>query len=210
MTIVWKGSPNFIKGRQGVKIDRIIIHWFGVGTLESANTRFQKAYNKVSAHYGISKGRVWQWVKETDVAFQAGNLSMNKRGIGIEHDATLNGHNLSEQDYQLSGQLVKEIAERYNIPLDRQHIIGHREIKATTCPGTINIDKIINIAKSLIKDSMILKEKGKPALYAVVGEVLIPFTNYPKFLKDFDPSKIIEVDSAQIAKFKISKDNQIT
>lgn len=152
MNITWKGSPNFTKGRS-VPTDRVVIHWFGVGTLESANTRFQNPNSQVSAHYGVSGDRVWQWVKEEDVAYQAGNWTMNKRSIGIEHDATLE-HNLSEQDYQLTGQLVAEACKRHNIPLDREHIIGHKQIKPTQCPGTIDIDKIISIAQTYMQTNL--------------------------------------------------------
>jgi len=144
MDIVFKGSPNFNKRTKPVK--KIVIHWFGSGTLESANSRFQKPSSQVSAHYGISKGRVWQWVKESDVAWHSGNSVVNGESIGIEHDALLNGQNLSEQDYQLSGQLIAEIAKRHNIPLSRSTVIGHKEVKPTQCPGTVNIDKIIQIA----------------------------------------------------------------
>jgi N-acetyl-anhydromuramyl-L-alanine amidase AmpD len=144
MVTLWKGSVNY--SVRLAKVDRIVIHWFGIGTIETAKARFQGKANKVSAHYGISKGRVWQWVGEGHAAWHAGNSAMNHRSIGIEHDATT-AHNLSEGDYQLSGLLVGEIAKRHNIPLDRDHIIGHQEIKPTQCPGTINIDRIIAIAR---------------------------------------------------------------
>ena len=52
MIIIFKGSPNKDTNRN--LIDRIIIHWFGVGTLESVNKRFQDDLSDVSAHYGIS------------------------------------------------------------------------------------------------------------------------------------------------------------
>lgn len=151
MNIVWKGSPNFNKGRAGKKVKKIVIHWFGKGTLESANTRFQNAANKASAHYGISKGRIWQWVKEADTAFHAGDLAVNRETIGIEHDAGIDPlHDLSEQDYLLSGQLLAEISKRHGIPLNHMTVIGHREIKPTQCPGTINLDKIISIANQIL------------------------------------------------------------
>lgn len=156
MDIIWKGSPNFLKRTKPIK--KIVIHWFGKGTLESANNRFQNTNNQVSAHYGISKGRVWQWVKENNIAYHSGNFTVNAESIGIEHDATTD-HYLSEQDYRLSAQLVLEIAQRYNIPLDRQYIISHREIKPTQCSGTIDINKIINLAKNM-NDQIIIQAKG--------------------------------------------------
>lgn len=144
MNIIKKSSPNFDVNRK--PIDRIVIHWFGKGTLFSADNRFSNPDSKASAHFGISDAIVYQWVGEENVAYHAGNYAMNQRSIGIEHDATLT-KNASEQTYKTSATLVREISDRYNIPLDRTHIIGHKEVKATQCPGTIDIDKIISLAK---------------------------------------------------------------
>ncbi len=147
MTTIWKGSPNSDSNRK--PIDRIVIHWFGIGTLSSANNRFQTANNS-SAHYGISNEKIWQWVKEERVAYHAGNYRMNQRSIGIEHDATTTKA-MSEATYNSSVTLLAEISERYHIPLDRSHVIGHKEVpRATQCPGTIDIDRLINMAKSII------------------------------------------------------------
>lgn len=146
MDITWRGSPNFTRGRPAV-VDRIVIHWFGTGTLESADARFQNKTNQVSAHYGVSKGRIWQWVREEDIAYHAGNWQINQRSVGIEHDATVD-HPLSDDDYQLTASLVAQIALRHDIPLDRAHIVGHREIKPTQCPGSVDIDRIIMLAKA--------------------------------------------------------------
>ncbi len=144
MAPTWKGSPNYSKDRKA--IDRVVMHWFGVGTLESANARFQNPEAQSSAHYGISDTRIWQWVKEEHVAWHAGNYPMNQRSIGIEHDATTT-KDATEATYQTSAQLLREICNRYTIPLDRKHIIGHREVSATQCPGTLDIDRIISLAK---------------------------------------------------------------
>ncbi len=66
--------------------------------------------------------------------------------VGYEHSADPQ-RPATEATYQSAGKLIGEIANRYNIPLDRTHIVGHKEIKATQCPGTMDIDKLINIAK---------------------------------------------------------------
>jgi N-acetyl-anhydromuramyl-L-alanine amidase AmpD len=146
MNIIFKGSPNKDSNRK--PIDRVVIHWFGQGTLASANTRFQNAENKVSAHYGISGDTVYQWVKEEDVAYHCGNYAMNQRSIGIEHDATLD-HNASNETYRTSAELIANICNHHNIPLDRDHIIGHKEVISTQCPGTLDIDRIIREAKAV-------------------------------------------------------------
>ena len=204
MEIIWKGSPNFTKDRTGRKLKYIIIHWFGTGTLESANARFQNPASKASAHYGISKGRIWQWVNEKDASWNAGNYNYTLESIGIEHDAILNGHDLSEEDYQLSGQLVREITQRWNIPLDRKHIIGHREVKPTQCPGTINIDKIINIAKGesmrLVDDNGTVFLVGKKGKIGVADE---PFFEALKAITDVETGSTTDIPQVKVIETKL-------
>lgn len=142
MNITQKPSPNQDGNR--VTIDRIVIHWMN-GTLASADAVFSNP-GGTSAHYGIENNEVHQYVAENKVAYHAGNYYYNQRSIGIEHSADPS-RPASEQTYQTSGQLVREIAKRYNIPLDRTHIIKHSEIVPTQCCGTVDIDKIINLAK---------------------------------------------------------------
>lgn len=129
----------------------VVMHWFGIGTLSGADSRFKNSSSYVSAHYGVSDSTVYQWVKEEHVAWHAGNYPINQRSIGIEHDATTE-HPASEQTYKTSAKLLKQICTRYNIPLDREHITGHNKHSATACPGTLDIDKIIKLAKEDIMD----------------------------------------------------------
>lgn len=142
--IKWVGSPNFDTNRK--PIDRIIIHWM-VGTLASTDAQFQKPAG-TSAHYGIEDENIHQYVKEEHVAYHAGVYAMNQRSIGIEHSATPT-RPASEATYRTSAALVAQICKKYNIPLDRQHILKHSEVKATQCCGTVDIDKIINLAKNI-------------------------------------------------------------
>ena len=154
MNIVWKGSPNYNDSSYRKPITKVVLHWFGIGTLDSANTRFQNDASDVSAHYGISDGLIFQWVKEENVAWHCGNWEVNQCSIGIECDATTT-KNASEETYQTAGQLLREICDKYNIPLDREHILKHSEVKATQCPGTLDVDKIIAIARG---ESMLDKD----------------------------------------------------
>ena len=144
MNITQKPSPNFDSNRQ--PIDRIVIHWM-VTTLAGADAQFMKP-GGTSAHYGIEDAVIHQYVAENKVAYHAGNYPMNQRSIGIEHSADPN-RPASDTTYQTSGQLIAEIAKRYNIPLDRQHIIKHSEVVATQCCGTVDVDRLISIAKAV-------------------------------------------------------------
>ena len=145
----WIGcdADNFRKGRHGFEPKAIVIHVI-VGSLESAGLTFLDPRSSVSAHYGVGKsGRVHQFVEEADTAFHAGTvveptwrlidpkINPNLYTVGIEHEGQPQDTWPDEQ-FRASAALVREIAGRWNITLDRDHIIMHREIRASKmCPG---------------------------------------------------------------------------
>ena len=51
--------------------------------------------------------------------------------------------------YATSSDLLADICKRWNIPVDRSHIIGHREIYSLkTCPGAkVDLDKLVGLAR---------------------------------------------------------------
>ena len=106
---------------------------------DAAITRFQDPASAVSAHYVIrsSDGNVTQLVPTKDIAFHAGNYWFNMHSIGIEHDGALaeGAHWYTGAMYQSSARLVRYLAARYHIPLDRAHILGHEEVPGLT-PGS--------------------------------------------------------------------------
>lgn len=158
MSTKWVGanSNNYETGRRGNTIKKIILHWI-VGTLESADATFQNPQRQASAHYGIGDEEVHQYVKEEDTAYHAGNFATNLVSIGIEHEGgweTSPGNRVkpSQKTHETSARLVADIAKRYNIPLDRDHIRLHKEVSdsPTACPGSLDIDLIIKLAKGQI------------------------------------------------------------
>lgn len=145
MNTIWVEANKYTQGRKGVKY--IVIHWVGEGTGQSAVNWFASKNNKVSsAHYVVEDNTVWQCVREGATAWAVGVWEINQWSISIEHSATPK-RPASEATYQTSAKLVKEICERYGLPINRDTIKGHNEFKNTACPGTININKIINLAK---------------------------------------------------------------
>ena len=152
--IDWKGSPNYDTNRKPIK--KIVIHWI-VGNLASADAVFAKT-GGVSAHYGVEDTTVHQYVREENVAYHAGVYTVNQESIGIEHSAAPD-RPASEATYKTSGELIADICKRYNIPLDRTHIIKHSQVKATQCPGTMDLDRLIEIAKSFSKTMVTLPQE---------------------------------------------------
>lgn len=134
-------------GTNRTTIDRIVIHTM-VGTAAGASARFNNPTQQVSAHYGVKlDGSLIHWLEEYIVAYHAGNMAMNQRSIGIEHEdnGDYNGPRTNEL-YATSAKLVKDICDYYNIPIDRQHIIKHSEVIATGCPDALDIDRIVREA----------------------------------------------------------------
>ncbi|MBB5935340.1 N-acetylmuramoyl-L-alanine amidase [Streptomyces zagrosensis] len=94
----------------------------------------------VSWHYTLraSDGHIAQHVPTKDVGWHAGNWYVNAKSVGLEHEGFLTAPDAwyTEAMYRSSARLVSYLARRYDIPLDRQHILGHDNIPGTV-PSTI-------------------------------------------------------------------------
>ena len=99
---------------------------------------FQNPASYVSAHYVLraADGEVTQMVANRDVAWGAGNWYVNMHAINIEHEgvAIEGAAWYSEAMYRASARLVRYLADRYSIALDRSHIIGHDDVPGPTPP----------------------------------------------------------------------------
>ncbi|MGP4045189.1 N-acetylmuramoyl-L-alanine amidase [Streptomyces sp. 2A115] len=119
-------------------IDRVIIH-VTQGSFKSAVKVFQDPGHGAAAHYIVRKdGHITQMIRELDVAFHAGNRDFNERSVGIEHEGFVDRpQDFTDAMYEASARLTARICARYDIPVDREHIIGHVEVPGTdhTDPG---------------------------------------------------------------------------
>lgn len=103
--------------------------------LDNTIATFWNESSGVSIHYVVdTDGTVYQCLHEKDVAFQNGNFWYNQRTIGIEHvgvDATgYQWYNATQ--YLGSAQLVAYLLNKYNIPLDHEHVMSHGTTPAPT------------------------------------------------------------------------------
>ncbi|WP_210586120.1 N-acetylmuramoyl-L-alanine amidase [Streptomyces sp. GESEQ-35] len=120
-------------------VDRVIIHV--TETVYAATLSiFQNPRKQVSAHYVVrsADGHVAQSVRESDVAWHAGNWEYNTRSIGIEHEGWVDRPGcFTDAMYEESAALTAAICTRHGISKDRAHIIGHHEVPGTdhTDPG---------------------------------------------------------------------------
>ncbi|MEV0195554.1 N-acetylmuramoyl-L-alanine amidase [Nonomuraea sp. NPDC050691] len=141
---LWKAahSSNYAVSNRPTsdKIDRIVIH-VTQGSYAGSISWFQTGPrpNPSSAHYVIrsSDGQITQMVREKNRAFHAGNY--NRRSVGIEHEGYVNNASwFTDQMYRSSAALTRSIADRYGIPKDRSHIVGHNQVPGAdhTDPGS--------------------------------------------------------------------------
>lgn len=120
------------------EIDRVVIHVVQ-GAYRTALKVFKDPGHGAAAHYVVRKdGHIAQMIRELDVAFHAGSRSMNERSVGIEHEGFVDKkESFTDAMYEASARLTAGICGRYDIPVDREHIIGHVEVEGTdhTDPG---------------------------------------------------------------------------
>ncbi|MFD7407110.1 N-acetylmuramoyl-L-alanine amidase [Streptomyces sp. NPDC059866] len=121
-------------------IEYIVVHdtegaWEGVLDLVQDPTYVSWQYSLRS-----TDGHIAQHVKAKDVAWHAGNWYVNAKSIGLEHEGFLASPDAwyTEAMYRSSARLVRYLARKYGIPLDRQHILGHDNVPGpttSTVPG---------------------------------------------------------------------------
>jgi hypothetical protein len=124
-----EGNFNPQNRPQSQPIDRVVIHDIE-GPAAAGIAIFQKTDASVSAHYIVSgDGRVWQMVREHNVAWHAGNRDINHRSVGIEIEGYAYRPGwYGATTYETAAKLVRDITTRRGISRDRTHIIGHAEV----------------------------------------------------------------------------------
>ena len=130
----------------GLTINYIVIH-DTEETYAATVSDFQNPTHYASANYVVrgSNGTVTQMVPNADVAWHAGNWYVNMHAVGVEQEgfAVQGATWFTERLYQTTAKLVRYLAARYHVPVDRQHIIGHDNVPGhrarRACPACTGI-----------------------------------------------------------------------
>lgn len=122
-----------------MKIDYIIVH-DTEGSYDAAISTFQNPASYVSANYVLrsSDGAVTEMVRPQDVSWGAADWYINMHAINIENEGfAAQGRTwYTGAMYRSLATLVRYLAARYGIPLDREHILGHEDVPGPTNYGT--------------------------------------------------------------------------
>ena len=159
-----KPTPYFTRGRDGHAPLGVVLH-STAGSFAGTVQWFSEAASGVSAHYLVGLGgEVAQFVDEKDTARHAGRVqdptapafllaaNPNLVTIGIEFvdDGDPQGCERTPEQTANGAELLWAIATRWSIPLDREHVVGHREISAETiCPGNLDVEGLVAAARDL-------------------------------------------------------------
>lgn len=173
---------NYERGRGSEKIEMIFLHWSNAESLALTDTKFVDPARLASAHYAIENTEIHQYVKDEDTAFHSGSMSADKRSIGI---ICIGGPNMpiSEATYQTVALLLEELTRKNRLPIDRDHIKGHGEVTMGFCPGTLDIDRIIEDTKKLSPQNVMdkLRQEMQEALNLAESKTKIADTAEAKF-----------------------------
>ena len=187
MNIIKSNTPNK-SSRQSFKPELIVCH-ITEGSYNGAVSWLRNPASVASAHFVVSqKGEITQLCDITEKAwcngrinnptnetvkkyFNSGNRDGNLYTVSIEHEGiwkNTKGALTTEQEKattELIRYIVSEVKRLYgkDIPIDRQHIIGHYEIDGVNkpnCPGALfPFDRII--ANLTVPTAVKVLEVGK-------------------------------------------------
>jgi hypothetical protein len=114
-------------------INRVVLHTTE-GSYNGAISWFQNSSSDVSSHYVLRKsdGEITQMVSDERKAWHA--CSNNNDTIGLEHEgASSSASTWTPQLLESSARLTAWLVTTYDIPIDRDHIVGHGEIQPSSC-----------------------------------------------------------------------------
>jgi N-acetyl-anhydromuramyl-L-alanine amidase AmpD len=122
------GNYDIAKRPKTARIDTVVVH-NTEASAEDTLAGFQNPAFMASSHYLVdTDGKVTQTVHPSDVAWGAGNWWVNTHAINIEHVGFAKDGGYTQAQYEASAKLVRFLGGKYDIPLDRQHIVGHDEV----------------------------------------------------------------------------------
>nr|DAK33947.1 MAG TPA: N acetylmuramoyl L alanine amidase endolysin [Caudoviricetes sp.] len=154
----WPANPtNYTRGREGNRIEGIVVHHGATTSLDSIGLSFARAGRNGSAHYGIVGNQVHQYADETSTTWHCNNWFGNTRTVSIETTNSTGAPNweIAPDTFETLVKLVADIAKRNNLgrlwinpKADMPTLSGHKDWygAATVCPGPSLYPRLQEIA----------------------------------------------------------------
>ena len=200
---IGSAPENFQPGRPAAFTpEAIVLHRTG-GARDSLRARFNDPTASQSAHYVVCRdGRIDQYVQERDTAFHAGmmvaatwprlrpKVNPNFYTIGIELEGA-ESDDWPEPQVAAAAMLIAEVARRWKIAVDADHVIPHSAIRSSSeCPAaSCPLARIIELARGTPAAARVPRQavvrtltrtnlrRGNPSLESPIVRVLPPDTD---------------------------------
>ncbi|WP_181059303.1 peptidoglycan recognition family protein [Pseudoclavibacter sp. AY1H1] len=151
------GNGNQL-GPRGRSVDHFVVHHAADSSLANVLAMMSSGSREVSANYVVKDGQIVGVVPEEHRGWSLSSPEWDGRSITVEtcNSATgdASGWPISEQSYESLAKLIADCATRYGFPINRDRVLGHREVfsrhgasYATACPGGIDLDRLVRMAK---------------------------------------------------------------
>lgn len=157
-----KESPQ-CSSRQGAQIDHFIVHHAVNTSARSVVDMMTIPTKQVSANYVVGPDGPIGVVREEMRAWTSGasgdggrGAAWDRRSITVEtvNSTLAPNYGFASSTIEHLARLIADCATRYGFPIDRDHVIGHRELKerynasyATACPGpSMDLDGLVRKA----------------------------------------------------------------
>jgi len=143
-------------------VDQITIH-VTEGSEAATVSWFNSPQAEASAHFLVTiAGKIRQFVKVQDRAWHNGRVlnptaplvlarpgvNPNWWSVGIEHEGS-GTQPLAPAQKAASAWLIGKLCRELNIPVNRDHIVGHHQVFAgKVCPGKIDVDELVKLVKA--------------------------------------------------------------
>ena len=120
--------------------DMIVIHHTGSPDMDASAEQIHgwhlgNGWSGIGYHYVIRKdGTIERGRPEWAIGSHA--YGENSHTIGIHLSGDFEQAYPTEDQLDRCGALIADICDRYGIPIDRNHVVGHGELMSTDCPGT--------------------------------------------------------------------------
>lgn len=131
-------NPYSRPGKKLTAVKNIVIHWVGNANSTAMANRnyFESLKNKgiyASSHYIVGlDGEVVQCIPENEIAYHAGNLTVNYNSIGIENCHPDWSGKFNDNTYNALIELCVDICNKYGLNADC--IIRHYDVTGKVCP----------------------------------------------------------------------------
>ena len=121
--------------------DMIVIHHTGDADIDASATQIDQWHKgspnfwaMIGYHFVIRKnGTIERGRPEWAVGSHA--YGENYHTLGIHLSGDFMTAKPTEQQIEMTAMLIAMLCEKYNIPTDKNHIVGHRDLMSTSCPG---------------------------------------------------------------------------